>query len=150
MRLAGERAGGSQVVVAALTRRLLQRSGTEAAVAARNGARRHNMHRELLLGFAQQKALAAQVPVAPVAPPADAEAWLAQRATISRSPEALRINFESADGQSASLLLKPAAVHSGWPSSSVPIAARNGRWTSGLLADREFCESVPVLPQALH
>jgi len=88
VRLAGEWQGGGQVAIW-LTLRLLQ--GLVPKLLSPPGATPGAIapHRELFLGFAQQKALAAQVPVAPVAPPADAESWLAERATISRSPSVL-------------------------------------------------------------
>ena len=149
VRLAGERAGGRPVAIW-LTRRLLQRLVPKLLLPLETAPGAITLHRELLLGFAQQKALAAQVPVAPVAPPADAEAWLAQRATISRSPQALRINFESADGQSASLLLTPAAVHQ-WLA-IVFRAYRSAQWPmdiwpAWLIENLEF---VQMQTQALH
>lgn len=153
VRLAGERVGGSQVAIW-LTRRLLQGlvpkllSSPDAAPGAAPGV--IPAHRELLLGFAQQKALAAHVPVAPVAPPAEAESWLAERAAISRSPQALTITFESADGQAASMLLTPAAVHQ-WLA-IIYRAYRSAQWPLDIWPAwvTENLEPVPAQPQALH
>ena len=130
VRLAGERESGAQVVIW-LTRRLLQRLVPKLLLPLDAASDAIPLHRELLLGFAQQRALAAQVPVTPVAPPTDAESWLAERATISRSPQALTVTFESADGQAASLRLTPAAVHQWLAIVTAPVVAQNGRLTSG-------------------
>lgn len=110
VRLVGERAGGSEVAIW-LTLRLLQRLVPKLLVhlEAMRGALEPN--RELLLGFAQQNALAAHVPVAPVGPSAEAEFWLAERASIRRSTQALTITFESAEGGAASLYLPPVVLH---------------------------------------
>ena len=149
LRLAGERADGSPVAIW-LTRRLLQGLVPKLLLPLDAAPGASAPHRELLLGFAQQKALAAHVPVTPVAPPADAEAWLARRAAISRSPQALTVTFESADGQAASLLLSPVAVHQwlaivyrAYCSAQWPLDI----WPVWLI---ENLEPVPVLPQALH
>ena len=157
VRLAGERVGGSQVAIW-LTRRLLQGlvprllSPPDAAPRAAPRAGSHVIppHREMLLGFAQQKALAAHVPVAPVAPAADAESWLAERAAIHRSSQALTIIYESADGQAASMLLTPAAVHQwlaivyrAYCSAQWPMDI----WPAWLI---ENIEPAPVQPQVLH
>jgi hypothetical protein len=104
----------------------------------------------LFLGFAQQKALAAQVPVAPVAPPANAESWLAERAAISRSRQALTVTFESSDGQAASLFLAPVAVHQ-WLA-IVYRAYRSAQWPMDIWPAwlTENLEPAPLLPRALH
>ena len=110
VRLAGERAGGKHVVIW-LTLRLLQRLVPKLLLPLDSASVSTSAGRELILGFAHQKALASHVPVAPVAPPSDADSWLAERASISRSPQALSVTFESADDETASLTLSPIAVH---------------------------------------
>jgi hypothetical protein len=149
VRLAGEREGGGQVAIW-LTRRLLQ--GLVPKLLSPPGATPGAIapHRELFLGFAQQKALAAQVPVAPVAPPADAESWLAERAAISRSPQALTVTFESPDGQAASLLLSPVAVHQ-WLA-IVYRAYRSAEWPLDIWPAwlTENLERAPPLARVLH
>lgn len=154
LRLAGERADGSPVAIW-LTQRMLQRLVPKLLapnLLVPTDAAQGTLppHRELFLGFAQQKALATQVPVVPVAPPADAESWLAERATISCSPQALTVSFQSADGKAASLFLAPVAVHR-WLA-IIYRAYRSAHWPMEIWPAwlSENLEPAPAQPQALH
>lgn len=149
VRLAGERASGSLVTIW-LTLRLFQRLIPKLVLPPDELSGASVPHRELFLGFAQGKALAEHVPVAPVAPTADAESWLAQGAAISRSPQALTVTFKSAEGYAASVLLTPAAVHQ-WLA-IVYRAYCSAQWPMDIWPPWMIENFKPglVLPHALH
>lgn len=148
IRLAGELEGGSQVAIW-LTQRLLQRL-LQKLLLTLEEVPNAGSHRKVLLAFAQQRALTFQQPAAPVEPPPEAEAWLAQRAAIAHTANVLTIIFESKNGQSAALSLSQMALRQ-WLA-TIYRAWRSAEWPPGIWPEwlKDALESKAPQPGALH